>query len=190
MIDATVRQCRRAEHVARARGCLGSAHDPAMRPSMVAWIGACVLVLVGGCGPRGPAVEMVEGVVLLDGKPVEGATVFFSPVSSADEARAGLPAAGRTGPDGAFRLNAGGGAKPGAGTKVGDYIVTVIKQESDPLPPPDLEKPPAAPPEITVRDLLPDVYKLAATSPLRATVKKGDNVYRFDLDSTSRAGRP
>ena len=86
--------------------------------------------------------ELVEGFVVLDGKPVEGATVFFSPVASAGEGAAGLPAAGRTGFDGGFRLNAGGGAKPGAGTAVGDYIVTVIKQESDALPPPDLNAPP------------------------------------------------
>ena len=133
---------------------------------------------------------MVEGVVLLDGEPVEGATVLFSPAPTGDAGTAGLPAAGRTGPDGAFRLNAGGGAKPGAGTKMGDYIVTVIKQESDPVPPPDLDKPPALPPEITVRDLLPARYKLGATTPLRATVKKGKNAYRFELDSNAAPGRP
>jgi hypothetical protein len=132
---------------------------------------------------------MVEGVVLLDGRPVEGATVFFSPASDPSDKAAGLPAAGRTGPDGSFRLNAGGGAKPGAGTKVGDYIVTVIKQESDPVPPPDLDKPPALPPENEVRDLLPTRYKLGATTPLRATVKQGKNVYRFELDSKAMAGR-
>lgn len=132
---------------------------------------------------------MVEGVVLLDGKPLEGATVLFSPIATGDAASAGLPAAGRTGPDGAFRLNAGGGATPGAGTTVGDYIVTVIKQESDPVPPPDLDKPPALPPEITVRDLLPVKYKLGATTPLRATVKKGKNAYRFELDSKAALGQ-
>ena len=80
-----------------------------------------------------------------------------------------------------FRLNAGGGATPGAGTKAGDYVVTVIKQEGDPVPPPDLNAPPILPPEIKVRDLLPTVYKLRTTSPLRATVKKGTNTYRFEL---------
>ena len=144
---------------------------------------ACTLAFACGCGPRGPAVEMVEGVVLLDGRPVEGATVFFSPASDPSDEASGLPAAGRTGPDGGFRLNAGGGATPGAGTKVGEYIVTVTKQESDPVPPPDLDKPPALPPEIEVRDLLPVRYKLGATTPLRATVKQGKNVYRFELDS-------
>lgn len=134
--------------------------------------------------------ELVEGVVVLDGKPVEGATVFFSPAASTIEGTAGLPAAGRTAADGSFRLNAGGGATPGAGTKVGDYIVTVIKQESDPLPPPDLNAPPVVPKEIQVRDLLPTIYKLAATSPLRATVKPGNNNYRFELDSKSRTESP
>ncbi|MCX7417865.1 MAG: hypothetical protein NTY25_15505 [Planctomycetia bacterium] len=143
-------------------------------------LAACLLAaLVCGCGPRRPAVEMVEGVVLLAGQPVEGATVFFSPASTGGEA--GLPAAGRTGPDGTFRLNAGGGAKPGDGTKVGDYLVTVIKQVADPLPPPDLQSPPILPREIKVRDLLPTVYKIRTTSPLRATVKKGKNTYRFEL---------
>lgn len=150
---------------------------------------ACIVAFVTGCGPRGPAVEMVEGVVLLDGRPVAGATVFFSPASNPSDKTAGLPAAGRTGPDGGFRLNAGGGAKPGAGTKMGDYIVTVIKQESDPVPPPDLDKPSALPPETEVRDLLPARYKLGATTPLRATVKQGKNVYRFELDSKAMAGR-
>jgi hypothetical protein len=149
---------------------------------MINKFAACVLgALVCGCGPGRPSVEMVEGVVLLDGKPIEGATVFFSPDSMGSEGQAGLPAAGRTGPDGTFRLNAGGGAKPGAGTKMGDYVVTVIKQEADPVPPPDLSAPPSLPPENQVRDLLPTIYKLGTTSPLRATVKKGKNTYRFEL---------
>ena len=55
----------------------------------------CLLIgMVLGCGQRGPVVEMVEGVVLLDGQPVEGATVLFSP--DAGGAADGLPAVGRT----------------------------------------------------------------------------------------------
>jgi len=151
----------------------------------------CLFVaFVCGCGPRGPQVEMVEGVVLLDGKPVEGATVFFSPGIAEADRPAGLPAAGRTGVDGSFRLYAGGGATPGAGTKVGDYIVTVIKQEADPVPPPDLNAPPPTLKQSEVRDLLPTIYKLAATSPLRATVKPGKNSYRFELDSTPKEPHP
>lgn len=136
-----------------------------------------------GCGRRGPAVEMVEGIVLLDGQPVEGATVLFSPEAAGPEG--GLAAAGRTGPDGGFRLNAAGGAKFGAGTKIGDYVVTIVKQDHDPVPPPDPDKPPSGPPNVKVWDVLPVVYKHAVTTPLRATVKKGKNSYRFELDSSA-----
>jgi hypothetical protein len=141
--------------------------------------------MVLGCGHRGPAVEMVEGMVLLDGQPVEGATVLFSPESGGPAG--GLPAAGRTGADGVFRLNAAGGAKFGAGTKIGDYIVIVTKQDHDPVPPPDPDKPPSGPPNVKVWDVLPVVYKHAVTTPLRATVKKGKNTYRFELDSSATA---
>ena len=51
---------------------------------------------------------------------------------------------------------------------------------------PDLNAPPTALPEPEIRDLLPAVYKLATTSPLRATVKPGTNTYRFELDSKPR----
>jgi hypothetical protein len=138
-----------------------------------------------GCGNRGPAVELVEGLVLLDGQPVEGATVLFSPESGGPAG--GLPAAGRTDTTGAFRLNAAGGATFGAGTKIGDYIVTVTKQDHDPVRPPDPDKPPAAPPSVKVWDVLPPVYKSEITTPLRATVKKGKNTCRFELDSKATA---
>ena len=140
-----------------------------------------------GCGPRGPAVEMVEGVVLLDGEPVEGATVLFSPIAENGQGPAGLPAAGRTGKGGAFHLNAVGGAKSGAGTKVGEYVVSVVKQEVDLPPAKDPNAPPAPPGDIKLRDLLPTIYKVGTTSPLRATVKQGKNTYRFELDSSATA---
>jgi len=38
-----------------------------------------------------------------------------------------------------------------------------------------------------VWDVLPVVYKHAVTTPLRATVKKGKNTYRFELDSSATA---
>lgn len=154
----------------------------------VALVASCIVGgMFLGCGPRGPAVEMVEGVVLLDGQPVEGATVLFSPGSVDGKGEGGLPAAGRTAPDGSFRLNAAGGATFGAGTKVGEYVVTVIKQDHDPVPPPDPNGPPVPPPNVKVWDVLPAVYKHAISSPLRATVKRGRNTYRFELDSSATA---
>jgi hypothetical protein len=145
---------------------------------------ACLAgIALAGCGRRGPVVEMVEGTVLLDGRVVEGATVLFTPQVSGRDG--GLPAAGRTGRDGVFHLNAAGGAAFGAGTKIGDYIVTIVKQDHDPVPPPDPDKPPSGPPNVRVWDVLPVVYKHTITTPLRATVKKGRNIYRFELDSSA-----
>ena len=154
------------------------------------WVMATVLLIIAtvGCGPRGPAVEMVEGVVLLDGEPVEGATIFFSPAPKDGKPQGGMPAAGRTGAGGTFRLNAVGGAKSGAGTKVGEYVVTIVKQESDALPAPDPNGPPVPPGDIKLRDLLPAIYKIGTSSPLRATVKQGKNTYRFELESSAKAG--
>ena len=176
-----MKDCRRALYESVPIGGAGSVGS---RPCWTVFL--CVLVAaISGCGPRGPAVEMVEGVVLLDGEPVEGATICFSPAESGG--KAGLPAAGRTGAGGTFRLNSVGGARSGAGTKVGEYVVTVMKQESDPLPEPDPNAPPTVV-VIRVRELLPTAYRLPATSPLKATVKKGKNTFRFELSSSAAIG--
>jgi hypothetical protein len=83
------------------------------------WLIAAALVMAG-CGPAGPDVQFVEGVVTLDGKPLDGASVAFVPID-----KSGISAAGKTDADGRFRLNATQGKKYGKGTVVGDYVVTV-----------------------------------------------------------------
>jgi len=143
---------------------------------------------VAGCGGGGPAVERVAGLVTLDGKPVEGATVSFVPGSG------GLFASGLTGADGRFTLNtAAPGAKPGSGAVVGDYRVTIVKMESaaqartddpndpkyDPLA--SVGENPNAPKKPTY--VVPKAYGDAATSGLQATVKNGSNDVAFALDS-------
>ena len=179
-------ECRR---VFRRSIGIGRSGSVGSRPywAMATFLLMFAMVAIVGCGPRGPEVEMVEGVVLLDGEPVEGATIFFSPAPKDGKPQGGMPAAGRTGAGGTFRLNAVGGAKSGAGTKVGEYIVTIVKQESDALPAPDPNGPPVPPGDIKLRDLLPVIYKLGTSSPLRATVKQGKNTYRFELDSAAKA---
>jgi hypothetical protein len=135
-----------------------------------------------GCWSRGPAVQFVEGLVVFEGQPVADATVFFTPEISGSLAQAGLPATGRTGADGTFRLNGFRGARAGAGTAVGMYVVTAVKLESDPIPEPDATGVlPQAPPDQKVRNLLPAAYSDTKTSPLRVEVKKGRNQYRFEL---------
>jgi hypothetical protein len=153
----------------------------------VGLVGVAFSLAAVGCGSRGPAVQMVEGVVTLDGEPLAGATVSFSPAGS----KGALPAAGLTGADGTFRLNAVHGAASGGGTTVGEYVVTVTKDEvtdaggSGPLDGDDL--PPYKPP--VVKHLVPEAYSSASKSPLRATVVAGKNSgdgFRFELTSKAK----
>jgi hypothetical protein len=153
-----------------------------LRHRVTAVMVAVIGVSLAGCWARGPVVEFVEGVVVFDGKAVGDATVFFTPESSSGSNAPGLPATGRTGADGTFRLNGFRGARAGAGTAVGTYVVTVIKQESDPIPEPDASGVlPPAPPNQKVRNVLPVVYATTKASPLRAEVRKGRNEFRFEL---------
>lgn len=141
-------------------------------------VSAIGLVCVVGCGRSGPAVEWVEGVVLLDGAPLAGVTIGFSPVDPG----VGLAASGVSGEGGVFRLTAVGGGLPGGGTGAGDYVVTCSKTERISEPP--TEDRPAAP--LKVRHVVPEAYGVIATSGLKTTVKKGLNkgdAFRFDLKS-------
>lgn len=159
-------------------------------PTAVAsWAIVLSVCSLTGCGSRGPRVEFVDGIVLLDGEPLDGATVFFIPNAERGETPTGLSAAGRTKVDGTFQLNASAGAPAGAGTAIGTYAVAVVKQQGPPIPEPDASGfLPPAPPNMEVRDVVPKVYGSADTSPLRATVVSGRNTFRFELDSSGRSG--
>lgn len=149
-----------------------------------------LLCLAAGCGQRGPRVEFVEGVVVHEGQPIAGATVGFSPV----DGNAGLPANGVTDATGAFRLTAARGGGRSAGTATGEYIVTIsksrVRQPEEPMPAdgsPQFERWNA---EALRLAALPPIHELpmeyaeVATSPLRATVKRGRNTgpsMRFEL---------
>ena len=157
-----------------------------------AFIGVLVAValLAGGCRRSGPDVQFVEGVVTLDGVPLDGADVGFAPVD------AGMPAFGKTDARGVFHLSTIRGGARGQGAVVGDYAVTVIKwrnriEDLGPKPDPADSAGSAAwskkeeaiaklPPDYIV----PKAYGDAATSGLKASVKPGRNVgpeFRFEL---------
>jgi len=170
-----------------------------MRSAEVLWaaVPAALVVLAAGTGcnrgPAGPVVHMVEGVVTLDGAPLEEANVFFSPVGG----EGALPATGFTGADGRFRLTSTRGGKIGRGATEGEYVVRVTKIEVPPPPPaipmghPDYGK--ALPPprswaeeQARIKYIVPPRYGDAKTSPLRATVSKGLNsgaAFTFDVKS-------
>jgi hypothetical protein len=85
------------------------------RAALRCWLGL-VLLAAMACGGSGKPIK-VSGRVLLDGKPLPGATVTFTPAEGK-----GNIAAGRTDADGGFRLttfNVDDGAVPG------EYKITI-----------------------------------------------------------------
>jgi hypothetical protein len=63
--------------------------------AVVAWLG--LVLAVAGCSGRYSDIADVRGVVTLDGKPLEAATVLFQPAQ-------GRPSVGRTDAAGRYRL--------------------------------------------------------------------------------------
>ena len=130
-----------------------------------------------GCTSNLPDVEYVEGMVVYEGEAVEGATVSFTPAQQGT----GLPAYGKTRPDGTFRLTAAlttaRGGRSGGGTAPWEYVVTVTKI-GEPGKSEAVDDDPDAPRQLSRRPpqqvyLVPQVYSEVATSPLRAVVKPG-----------------
>lgn len=153
------------------------------------------LALGAGCGRHaGPVVQFVEGLVLLDGQPLEGATVGLSPV----EGSPGLPAYARTDARGVFRVTSTRGGRRDAGAAAGDYIVTIEKVVAEDAPEVEddekrsaaVKKPARAASRRQPWNVVPGIYGETETSPLRATIQSGRNVgsaFVFDLktDGTS-----
>jgi len=116
-----------------------------------------------GCskGSRHVDVQPVEGQVMWNGKPLEGAQVVFCPQG---DAAAGVSAPrARTGPDGRFHL---GTYDKADGAPEGQYVVTVVdfpllRTGSEAIPGPNV---------------LPQKYANPKTSDLRAQIAKGPNV--------------
>jgi hypothetical protein len=127
-----------------------------MRLSLVRRLIGSLLILAALSGCRSRPIP-VQGVVTLDGQPLESATVLFMPQDGA-----GRPASAFTDHDGSFSLTtftAGDGALPG------DYHVVVRKtlgRESEPPP------------------IVPgDIESIKQHYPQRFTKKKGDEKKRL-----------
>ena len=145
--------------------------------SSVATILAIVsLSWAAGCGSAGPDVQFVRGVVTLDGNPVDGCLVVFSP-----EEAGGLAAAGTTDAKGRFQLNSRNSQRFGQGAIAGPYRVTLSKLEGKPADDEGRETSATAP--TIPKELMPLVYTSKQTTPLRATVVKGTNEFTFALES-------
>ncbi len=80
-----------------------------------------IFALSVGCSPKELKTDYVEGVVTMNGSPVEGATVTFSPKGG------GPTALGKTDATGKYTLSSLQGGGVGKGALAGDYVVTIVK---------------------------------------------------------------
>jgi hypothetical protein len=151
-----------------------------------------LLLLAGllGCdGAGGPRVHYVEGVVTLDGQPVEGVLVNFSPVGTQ------TAATGTTNAQGVFKLTALPSGTPEMGAEAGEYNVTFMKVAGDSAGSEMTTDDPnyenygtssggGAPTAPKVEHVVPVKYNSPATSGFKVTVKEGRNTgdeFKFDL---------
>jgi len=132
---------------------------------VVAMLVLAGLIGLSGCGK---AMNQVEGVVTLDGKEVEGATVVFEPAEGK-----GTPATGVTDSSGKVKLATRG--KPGVAP--GTYKVTVTKTKGtgasiQPGTPEYMEmmKKSMSGGRTGPKSELPEKYSLASKTPLEVTV--------------------
>ena len=113
-----------------------------MKRAFVSIVGLVAVALLGGCGGGTPS---VSGVVTLDGKPVEGATVTFTPASGDGGGVGG--SYGKTDAQGRYSLKTVAADK--AGAAVGKHKVTISLSQPDPKNP-----------EGAAKDLIPAKYNV------------------------------
>ena len=125
-----------------------------------------LLLCFCGCPTSSENVGWVEGVVTLDGSPVEGATVRFYPTT-------GRASTGKTDKDGHYELKY---TRSEDGAVIGDHKVTISTEvEADNYEQDDAVEARA--------ESIPKKYVSRKTTDLTATVKSGNNTHNFDLKS-------
>jgi hypothetical protein len=147
-----------------------------MRQSLVMGVITLVLMNSIGCGSNG--FHSVEGLVTLEGKPIDGAVVSFSPKVP----KVGSAAVGTTDKEGRFTLAPLTIGSAAVGAAEGVYSVSISKAEADlgvwDIP---TDAVASAPKTVDVKSSLSLAYANAATSGLTAEVKPGKNKFEFDL---------
>jgi len=124
--------CRPPASTARLGACLRAAGRP--------FALACLLGFAG-CSKQPYEVAPVSGVVVIAGQPFTQGKVMFAPIAKGNDGKAGKPAFGRVGPEGAFTLST---YSTDDGAVVGDHRVTVMHDEP-PQDDPNAPKPPKPP---------------------------------------------
>jgi hypothetical protein len=137
---------------------------------VVCLILAFAAVALGGCGGDGPQLHPVSGKVTLNGAPVAGATVVFTPQGDPN----GPMPSGVTGDDGRFELTT---HPHGKGAPAGEYAVVVTKYPEN------------AREQANPKNQLPAKYAAAGTSGLKRAVKAGGGEVE-PIDLTGDAPKP
>ena len=150
---------------------------------------ASIVLFLGGCGADDPyGAVVVKGTVTVDGKPMDGITISFNPVSGD-----GMNAGGMTDKQGRFVLTTGG-APFGTGAVPGEYNVTFAKVSNSGSEQPQQTvdefnaqiagggRRPSGPMSRVVHHI-PEKYSKTATSDIQPVIveKKGKNSFNFDL---------
>lgn len=150
------------------------------RTFVVATLAAAFVFSQAGCdsGPKGPDMHPVTGVVTMDGKPLDSATVFFRPSGSTG----GNGSFGKTDADGRYALKTDGG---GEGAVEGSYDVFVSREVGSDGKPVSAVVDPDAPAAVDggIRESIPSAYSNYQRPTLNATVPAGGTTANFDLKS-------
>lgn len=138
-----------------------------MRNGMTAATLLAAACWLAGCGSSEPGADKVTGSVVItvtaDGTPVTQGSVNLA-----------NPATGE----------GGGGSLDETGTvtidrvTVGEYTVTILPPEPDPVPPEPGQPAPPDPDDGSI----PPQYRTESTSPLKAKVEEGENSFNFALE--------
>ncbi|MGE0758218.1 MAG: hypothetical protein AB7O38_14410 [Pirellulaceae bacterium] len=142
-------------------------------------------VAMMGCGQNGPGLSSVEGVVTLEGIPLSGATVIFSPIHGGT----GRAATGVTDELGKFYVSDLEEDADGCGAVAGDYQVGIVKVLADPAAScdswktdPNYGKDTVSHTQtVSLPSAIPVLYNNPRTSGLTAHIAPGTNTLNFDL---------
>jgi hypothetical protein len=141
-------------------------------------------VVLSGCGHY-IKTEDVHGVITLDGKPLDGASIAFTPKDSNSNA---IPAYAQADVNGFYKLQTLLG-RADAGTTEGEYIVTIKKTVEVPSGRFIAKEDGSKEDTYETQYLTPKDYFDQSKTPFTATVTRGKNEFNFDLTSSFKAGK-
>jgi hypothetical protein len=149
-----------------------------LRTALSLLAGVSLLISLTGCSgdPNMPKLGKVHGKVTYKGKPVDSGTVTFNPIQGKG-GETGQNATGQIESDGSYVMTT---FNTGDGAILGQHVVAVVVREKGSE---NQGKPRA---DSTIDYSMPKIvtppkYASVETSPLRCTVREGDNAFDIEL---------